>query len=241
MCSAGQEGSSGEPRAHADASPPGRRDSVDPVLVALAAAAGWLDATAYLHAHVFAANMTGNTVLLGLGVAAGNGGTIALTFSAVIAFVAGSFGATAIAARLRPAARTVLLLEAGILAAVAVLWLRMPAEAAALGTVAIAGASFAMGMQQAATEQLHPQSSLSTTYMSGTLERIGSGLYKLFARKPAQFTVNIVIWFAFLVAAFAAGRIPGTSILTFAPCALVAGVALSLRLSGEREPFVRRR
>jgi uncharacterized membrane protein YoaK (UPF0700 family) len=197
--------------------------------VALAAAAGWLDATAYLRAHVFAANMTGNTVLFGLGVAAGNRGTIGLTFCAVIAFMAGSFGGTAIAARSRPAVRTALLLEAGILAVVAVLWLRLPAEAAVLGTVVIAGASFAMGIQQAASERLNPQSTVSTTYMSGTVERIGSGLYKLFARKPTQLALNSVVWLAFLVAAFAVGKIPGTSVSTFAPCALVAAVALSLR------------
>jgi len=134
-----------------------------------------------------------------------------------------------VVARLRPAMRTLLLLEAGILAAVAVLWLRMPAEAAVLGTVAIAAAAFAMGMQQATTEQLHPQASLSTTYMSGTVERIGSGLFKLFAGKPTQFVMNTVIWLAFLVAALAVGKIPGTSVLTFAPCVLVAAVALSLR------------
>jgi uncharacterized membrane protein YoaK (UPF0700 family) len=220
MWSAGQEG--------------GNREGINPLLVALAAAAGWLDATAYLRSHVFAANMTGNTVLFGLGIAAGNGSTIALTFSAVVAFIAGSFAGTAIAERSRPAARTVLLLETGILAAVAVLWLRMPAEAAALGTVAIAGASFAMGMQQAATGQLNPRSNVSTTYMSGTVERIGSGLYKLFARQPTQVAVNTVIWLAFLIASFAVGRIPGTSILAFVPCVLVAGVALSLRRLGDR-------
>jgi uncharacterized membrane protein YoaK (UPF0700 family) len=199
------------------------------VPVTLAAAAGWLDATAYLRAHVFAANMTGNTVLFGLGVAAGNRSTIGLTLSALVAFIAGCFGGTAIAARSRSAARTVLPLEAGILAVVALLWLRIPPEAAVLGPVAIAGASFAMGMQQAATEQLYPQSSVSTTYMSGTVERIGSGLYKLFARKPTQFAVNSVVWLAFLVAAFTVGRVPGTSVSTFVPCALVAAVALSLR------------
>jgi uncharacterized membrane protein YoaK (UPF0700 family) len=201
----------------------------DPLLLALAASAGWLDATAYLHAHVFAANMTGNTVFFGLGVAAGNRDTIGMTLSALVAFLAGSFGGTAVAARSRSAARIALLLEAGILGAVAVLWLRMPAEAAVLGMVAISGASFAMGMQHAATEQLYPQSNVSTTFMSGTVERIGSGLYKLFARKPTQFAVNTAVWLAFMVAAFAVGRTAGTSVSTFAPCVLVAAVALSLR------------
>jgi uncharacterized membrane protein YoaK (UPF0700 family) len=104
----------------------------------------------------------------------------------------------------------------------------MPAEAA------IAGAAFAMGMQQAATEQLDPQTSISTTYMSGTVERVGSGLFKLFAGKPAQFVVNTVFLLAFLIAAFAVGKIPGTSVLTFAPCVLVAVAALlnSLDRSG---------
>jgi uncharacterized membrane protein YoaK (UPF0700 family) len=205
--------------------------NIDLRLVALAAAAGCLDTTTYLRAHVFVANMTGNTVLFGLGVAAGNGGTIALTISTVVAFIAGSFVGTAIAAGSRTAARTVLLLEAGILAAVAALWLRVPAEPAAFGAIAFAGASFVMGMQQTATEQLKPQSHVSTTYMSGTVERIGSGLYNLFARKPTQFTANTVIWLAFLLASFAVGKISGTSILTFAPCAMVAAVAL--RTSGQ--------
>jgi len=205
----------------------GRHERISLPMVAMAAAAGWLDATAYLRAHTFTANMTGNTVLFGLAVAAGNRNTIGLTVSAIVAFIGGSFSATTVVARLRPAMRTMLLLEAGILAAVAVIWLRMPAEAAALRSVAIAGAAFAMGMQQAVTA--HPQTSVSTTYMSGTVERIGSGLFKLFSGKPTQFVVNTVIWLAFLIAAFAVGKIPGTSVLTFAPCALVAAVALSLR------------
>jgi uncharacterized membrane protein YoaK (UPF0700 family) len=214
MCSAGHEDS---------------KRRIDPRLVALAAAAGWLDATSFLHVHAFAANMTGNTVLLGLGVAAGNRSAIGLTLSAIVAFLAGSFGGTAIAVRSRPAVRTALLLESGILAIVAALWLRITAEAAVLGPLVIAGASFAMGMQQSAIEQLHPPSPVATTYMSGTVERIGSGLYMLLARKPTQFAVNTVVWLAFLVAAFTVGKIPGTSVSTFVPCALVAAVALSLR------------
>jgi hypothetical protein len=44
----------------------------------LPAAAGWLDATAFLRVHTFAANMTGNTVLLALNAATGHGDDAAL-------------------------------------------------------------------------------------------------------------------------------------------------------------------
>jgi uncharacterized membrane protein YoaK (UPF0700 family) len=206
---------------------------INVLLAALAAASGWLDATMYLHLHVFAANMTGNTVLFALGLAGGQIGAAVLSVAAVAAFVVGSFCGTVLG-KSGPASgrasRNVLGLEAALLALVPVLWL-FPSDSTLPRTLLVAIASFAMGMQQTATEQLHPSPSTSTTYMSGTTERIGSGFYSLLTGRPNTFALNAIVWLAFFSAAFAAGSLAGKVGVALAavPFCAVAGVLIALR------------
>jgi uncharacterized membrane protein YoaK (UPF0700 family) len=206
---------------------------INVLLVALAAASGWLDATMFLRLHVFAANMTGNTVLFALGLAGGQIGAAGLSVAALAAFVMGSFCGTALGKSAHApgrASRNILGLEVVLLALVPVLWL-FPAGAALPRTVLVAIASFAMGMQQTATEQLHPAPSTSTTFMSGTTERIGSGFYSLLSGAPNAFALNAIVWLAFFGAAFAAGSLAGTIGVALAavPFCVVAGVLTAQR------------
>lgn len=61
------------------------------LLLALAFAAGYIDALSYLGlGHVFTANMTGNTVLLGIALAELDGGAIARSGFALAGFLTGA-------------------------------------------------------------------------------------------------------------------------------------------------------
>jgi uncharacterized membrane protein YoaK (UPF0700 family) len=177
----------------------------DVLLLTLAAATGWLDAAAYLRAHVFTANMSGNSILLALGLGRQPPGTIDGPATAISFFILGAFLGAWVGERgpSRTASARVLGVEAAVLAALAVVWFRaVPAfEPARLLVIAVG--SFAMGLQQAATERLHPQPTASTTYMSGTIERLGTGLHAAMRGKPQKLFFNLSIWIVYLAAAFA--------------------------------------
>lgn len=82
-------------------------------------AAGFADAVGYLQAGVFAANMTGNTVLIGIAVAQGHWAIVGLQVMAIAGFFAGAFVGRM--CWVFPAHRVsvLLLLEAGMLLAAA--------------------------------------------------------------------------------------------------------------------------
>jgi uncharacterized membrane protein YoaK (UPF0700 family) len=204
----------------------------------LPAAAGWLDATAYFRVHSFAANMTGNTVLLALNAASGHVADAALGGAAIVAFVAGAFGGAAYGARrVAPllVARGLLFVVSALLAGVAAIAILTPAHSFAWRLAFLAVAALGMGLQQAATHVLHPKPTISTTYMSGTVERIGSGLYEAVATRTwGRFTLNGAIWLVFLLAAFAAGFVAGSSNgpLAIVPC-VVTAIATALLWRGD--------
>jgi uncharacterized membrane protein YoaK (UPF0700 family) len=201
----------------------------------LPAAAGWLDATAFLRVHTFAANMTGNAVLLALNAATGHGDDAALGGVAIVAFIAGAFGGAAYGApRGRPllVARDLLVLVSVLLAGVAAIAVLTPASSFVWRLAFLGVAALGMGLQQAATQRLHPTPTVSTTYMSGTVERIGSGLYDAIAtRSWGRFTLNGTIWLTFLIAAFAAGIAARgrSNVAAIVPCAVTVVAAVSLR------------
>jgi uncharacterized membrane protein YoaK (UPF0700 family) len=194
----------------------------------LPAAAGWLDATAYFRVHTFAANMTGNTVLLALNAASGHGGEAALGGVAIVAFIAGAFGGAAYSARrVAPllVARDLLFVVSALLAGVAAIAILTPTSSFAWRFAFLAVAALGMGLQQTATRVLHPKPTISTTYMSGTVERIGSGLYEAVATRTwDRFSLNAAIWLVFLLAAFGAGFVAGFSNgpLAIVPCVITA-------------------
>ncbi len=81
-----------------------RRDSSDgplpPLLLALTLVTGLVDATSYLKlGHVFVANMTGNVVFLGFGIAGAGGISVWASLTALGSFLVGSAGGGRIGAR----------------------------------------------------------------------------------------------------------------------------------------------
>ena len=152
-------------------------------MILLAAAAGGVDAVSYLGLQeVFTAAMTGNTVLLGLAIGQGDFMAALASGLALVGFVVGVI-LVALAGQSEgddaswPVGLTfALLIEALILAAIAVSWqwLGVKVEGVAL-VVLITATALAMGMQSAAVSRLNV-SGVSTTYVTGTLVSVSTQL-----------------------------------------------------------------
>jgi uncharacterized membrane protein YoaK (UPF0700 family) len=155
-----------------------------PALIALAVASGVADAISYLGlGHVFVANMTGNTVLLGIALATGNGGDGVRSGLSLAGFCTGvAIGAVLVRRR---GAVAPLTLEVVVLAGLLGGWL-----AAGSRYVLIPVAAGAMGLQSAAIASSGAE--VATTYITGTITR---GIVR--ARLP----LPGAIWLFYAVAA----------------------------------------
>ena len=170
-----------------------RRHERDLMLLALTWAAGNIDAIGYLGlGRVFTANMTGNTVLLGLHLGQEQGAAALRAFVALVSFGVGLVMGALIVERIRgtgpwpPAVTWALALEAAMLAAFAAgmyltASLREVIEAQAL----IAVSAIAMGIQSAAVRRLNVPG-IATTYVTGTLTTAVTSLDRRVARREAE-------------------------------------------------------
>jgi uncharacterized membrane protein YoaK (UPF0700 family) len=140
-------------------------------LLALALAAGAVDAASYLGlGRVFTANMTGNTVLLGVALARGSGGDAARSAAALGGFCLGVvIGVSIIRGRKGTWPLSTwepLVLEAAALAGLLVAWAAVGVGPARYALIAVSG--LAMGAQTAAARAA-PTGGVNTTYVTGTL------------------------------------------------------------------------
>jgi uncharacterized membrane protein YoaK (UPF0700 family) len=132
------------------------------LVLLLGGAAGYLDAVGYLTLGIFTANMTGNTVLLGIAIGQGRWAAMVRVLVALAAFLAG-----ALLLRERQRMGSVLGVEAAcVLSGLAVWWGGLPESRVALLLIALLSA--AMGAQSAAVRRVGQQR-ISTTYVTGTL------------------------------------------------------------------------
>ena len=171
--------------------------------------------------------MTGNTILLALGLGGRHNGDPLASAVAIAAFVGGSFAGAAIATK---GARAPLVAELIVLVAFVVVWYAVqPQEAFQLPALALA--AVAMGLQQAATQKLHPQPTISTTYQSGTVERVGEGLFAAFKGEPNELVFNVSVWLVYLISGFlvAFASVHDGAILGAVPVAVVFAVFVCLR------------
>src|ERR1700734_3286075 len=111
-------------------------------LMALTAISGLVDAVSYLGlGHVFAANMTGNVVVLGFAFARTPGFSISATLTSLLAFLAGGVVAGRVTGRLRgrtPLLTATLAVECVLLGVVTlIVWLGPGGTAVRLVAVAI--------------------------------------------------------------------------------------------------------
>ncbi len=150
-------------------------------LPGLAFAAGSVDAATYLGlGHAFPANMTGNTVLLGVAVARGEGRDGLRSAVVLVAFVLGVTAGTILrgarADRDWPRNATLALVAEGVvLAGLLAGWLAASPPAGVARYVLLGAAGGAMGLQSAAAREASDQG-VATTYMTGTLTNAVAGL-----------------------------------------------------------------
>jgi uncharacterized membrane protein YoaK (UPF0700 family) len=140
-------------------------------LLALALGAGAADAAAFLGiGRVFIANMTGNTVLLGVAIANGSGGDLLRAASALVGFCIGVCVGTMLISRgeseFPRLARHAFVLETGALIVLLVCWAAVGVSSARYELIGVAG--LAMGIQSAAVLAAHT-GGVATTYVTGTL------------------------------------------------------------------------
>jgi uncharacterized membrane protein YoaK (UPF0700 family) len=145
-------------------------------------AAGSVDAIVYLRGHVFTANMTGNSVLLGIAIGEGRGPAAITSLVALIAFIAGVLLGAFLAGEGGPkvktftAVRREVFVEVAILALFAATCLARPSASVGSSVLLVISTSgIAMGMQSAAVKRLSLPG-IATTYITGTITSLFSGL-----------------------------------------------------------------
>ena len=179
----------------------------------LALIAGYLDGYGLLFLGVFVSFMSGNTTTAGLKSGQFNFHAAVPSAIAVLFFVSGSFFANLISqSKLRHSHRMIFFAVAGLLATVVALERHGLSNAAA----EIAMLSVAMGMTNPALTKIGGES-MSITFVTGTLNRVGGHLAAAVARKPlpelhglgdshlARARIDASVWSGFLVGAALSG------------------------------------
>jgi uncharacterized membrane protein YoaK (UPF0700 family) len=181
--------------------------------VLLALIAGYLDGYGLLFLKTYVSFMSGNTTFAGLNSGRGNFRAALPSAIAIASFVTGSFLGNLIGqSKFRHSHRLIFGVIAGLLASVAGLerhgLLNAPAEIALL--------SLAMGMMNPALAKVGAES-VSLTFVTGTLNRIGGNLAAAAGRKPlterqgpgdsylSRARIDASVWSGFLVGAGLAG------------------------------------
>jgi len=145
--------------------------SLTACILALAVAAGFVDAASYLGlGKIFTANMTGNTVLLGVAVATGSGSDAARAVTALGGFTLGVGLAVLVLGRLKGTwphnSAAALLLEVAALVALLTLWTVVGVGSLRFPLIALSAIS--MGVQSAIVRAAET-GGVATTYVTGTL------------------------------------------------------------------------
>jgi uncharacterized membrane protein YoaK (UPF0700 family) len=207
----------------------------DHTLLLFAFSAGGLDAAAYLGlGHEFIANMTGNTALLGVAVARGDGGAGARSAVALAGFSLGVVATTLLNRaergpfRFERALAVELTLLAGLLAGWAVAGTPSAAPRYAL---ILAGAAV-MGTQSVIARSSNPRG-IATTYITGTLTAALSrwaARVRHDAHADAGTRTRAEVWLVYVAGALAgalAARAwpPGAAAISLA---VILGVTLGL-------------
>lgn len=157
--------------------------------------AGYVDALGYVKlGSVFAANMTGNTVLLAIVLARGAWHRAGIYCLTLAAFFAGALAASLMKRAFRGGSWLPLLVQAALLAA-ASFW---PLDAAS----ELALIAFGMGLQGAAVTQFG-KASLYTVVITATVCRLASGLIDQLWPGPreapvsAPLLIHVAAWFSY--------------------------------------------
>lgn len=215
----------------------------------LAAIAGFVDAYGLIAWGVYVSFMSGNTTQTGYQTAEGEFGLAALSALAILFFVGGSFAGTLLVQSAKRRARQLVF---GLVAAMLAATIGFAQLGFLSGCGGIASISFAMGILNAAVSRVGAQS-VSLTFVTGTLSRVGSHL-ALAARRAdlpdaqgpwdthlRRALLLARVWTAFLIGAFASGAATprfGVWVLSAPMLGLAALAALphTNRAAGSAQP-----
>lgn len=192
----------------------------------LAALAGFVDATGYIHfQHLFVSFMSGNSTQAMVAAAGGDFPKLVLVGRTILLFVAGVAVGELVGALSSRWSRTlVLLLEVLLLASALSTLLLNGAE----GWIAAALAS-AMGVQNAAVHKAEGIS-VALTYVTGTLVHVGRSIAKaLRGTGPWRAALPFVgLWTGLIAGGFAGAVAASSSLMLALEIATAAGVVLLL-------------
>ncbi|MGD0650511.1 MAG: YoaK family protein [Verrucomicrobiia bacterium] len=185
------------------------------LVVFLALVAGYLDGYGLLVLGTYVSFMSGNTTFAGLKSGKGNFQAAFPSAIAILSFVTGSFlGNLFSLSRLRYFHRLIFVIIAALLAAVA----GLERHGLSSAPVEIAMLSVAMGMMNPALSKVGAES-VSLTFVTGTLNRIGGNLAAAARRKPltegqgsrdsylTRARIDASVWLGFLVGAALSGMV----------------------------------
>jgi uncharacterized membrane protein YoaK (UPF0700 family) len=214
--------------------------------IALAGAAGFVDAHVFVHVtQVFVANMSGNLVLLGIFVGDAHWPEVAAHLVAIALFTAGVAAGTAVHDRRRAAGlplRPDLLLVVEAILLLGVLLLGVidgpdrPSTVDAMDVPVLALGAFAMGLQTLVIGRVGSVA-VTTTYETGAVARVGQES-ALAARAPESqrrarhlATVKVLgtIVLGYVGGAAAASAASSSPAWLLVPIAVVGGLAVLLR------------
>jgi uncharacterized membrane protein YoaK (UPF0700 family) len=164
----------------------------DTMLILLACVAGSIDVISYYKlGHVFTANMTGNTILLGLSIGQGKVASSLHSLAALVGFIAGTFAGALIVENKKKGWSYYITLSIGIesfiIFILALMWFEqtIPLQNALL-YISILLSAIAMGIQSATIRHLNIPG-VVTTFITGTITSIGmsvvTGLRNGFKKK----------------------------------------------------------
>ncbi len=180
---------------------------------ALAMIAGFIDAYGMITYGVFVSFMSGNTTQTGYKAAEGAFGPASLSALAILFFVSGAFAGTLL---VQAAGRFARRLVFGVVAAGLAAIVGFTQFGLLSGGAAIAAISFAMGIMNSALSRVGAQS-VSLTFVTGTLSRVGSHLALATRRAPLpdsqgpwdthlrRAIMLVRLWVGFLVGAILSG------------------------------------
>jgi uncharacterized membrane protein YoaK (UPF0700 family) len=197
-------------------------------LLALTFTTGLVDAVSYLGlGRVFTANMTGNVVLLGFGIAGSGGLPVLAPIISLVAFLVGAVVGGILAKRLlerHPEHLGVALaVEASLIAIAAIIAAAIEIhERAFSGYVLIALLALAMGVRNATIRRIGVPD-LTTTVLTGTLTALAADS-PLTGGTGRGLTRRLVTVLAMLVGAIAGALLLKTSLVV--PLLLAAGLGL---------------
>ena len=201
--------------------------------------AGFIDAYGMITYGVFVSFMSGNTTQAGYQTAEGAFGPASLSALAILFFVLGAFAGTLL---VQLAGRLARRLVFGVVAAALAAIVGFTQFGLLSGGGAIAAISFAMGIMNSAFSRVGAQS-VSLTFVTGTLSRVGSHLALAVRRAPLPESQGpwdthlrrafmlARLWVGFLVGAVLSGAATpryGAWVL-LAPALILAGLAAFAR------------